>query len=129
MNALTKPTQLATSASLHIALLEVPHAEADAYRAPPLFPAADHAGTFGLSLSIDHLARTVPSSIMRRMVVLSLWPASTAAAAATAATAAATTAFALSPLSPTLTLEWSVTLHRGCLGATLPLFCCCLRLA
>ena len=59
-------------------------------------------------------------------MVLRLWPASTVATAAPTAPAATTTAFPLSSLSPALTLEWTVALHRECCEVAAV---CCVLLA
>lgn len=112
---LTKPAELATRTSLHIALLEVPHAKTDAYRAPSLRSTAP-LPVVRNSLAVDHLSCSSSPSIITRVTAvamsstaLRLWSTSAASSATTTTTARLT----LTALPPAFSLERSIALHRG----------------
>lgn len=103
---LTKPAELSTGALLHVALLEVPHAKADADRLHrlPFFP-----------LPIDGLSRSPmspsPVAATRMLPVPMTTSARVLRSASTTPTAPPTT-FSFPPLSTTLPLQRSIALHR-----------------
>lgn len=66
MNSPSRHSLWPVHSFLHLALLEIPHAEVDTCRSPPVHRVANRARTPGLSLARDHLARSVPLSLVRR---------------------------------------------------------------